>query len=247
MDPNLPNTTIQSVPPITPNKRLNFLPVIIVGIVMLLLGLGGGYLLFANKSQIKQVTTQTSPPETQQANPTSSVFPTTTVASPTPTPDPTANWKLFTSQKYGYGIKYPSSLVATEFFTPFYLVTFKRINAVPGELSVFDLLASPDTFVAKDPAAYDWLSADMVNSFIAMVPNTTKQVATSIFTKLPDTVVAGEPAAVITVKSTLENITHQKRVFIKNNGNMYMFVNYTDDPSQQSDFNNFLSTFKFTQ
>jgi hypothetical protein len=79
MEPNLQTTPIQSTPPLTPDKHLSLLPVIIVGIIMLLLGLGGGYLLSANKNQVKQATTQTLPTTVQQVTPTHS-------ASPTPVP-----------------------------------------------------------------------------------------------------------------------------------------------------------------
>jgi len=57
MEQNLQNTLTDPVPPITPDKHVNLLPIVIVGAVMLLLGLGGGYLLFANKSNPKQSTT----------------------------------------------------------------------------------------------------------------------------------------------------------------------------------------------
>jgi len=114
MEPNLQNPPIQPVSPITPNKQVNLLPVIIVGVVMLLLGLGGGYLLFANKNQVKQQgeTTQVSPTITQQVNPTSSVSPTTTVASPTPTAE-TANWKTYTFPNTNVSVKYPQDWTFT--------------------------------------------------------------------------------------------------------------------------------------
>jgi len=76
MEPNLQNTPVQQIPPTTPDKHVNLLPMIIVGIVMLILGLGGGYLLFVNKGQVKQLVTQTSPTTTQGVNPTSNLSPT---------------------------------------------------------------------------------------------------------------------------------------------------------------------------
>jgi len=73
MEPNLQTPPIQPASPITPDKHLNLLPMIIVGIVMFLLGLCGGYLFFANKTQVKQTeTTQASPTSIQQINPTTS-------------------------------------------------------------------------------------------------------------------------------------------------------------------------------
>jgi len=83
---------------------------VIVGIVMLLLGLGGGYLLFANKNQVKQGETTT-----QQVNTNISVSPTITVASPAPT-DETASWKTFTTES-GVSFKYPKDWTPKETIT----------------------------------------------------------------------------------------------------------------------------------
>jgi hypothetical protein len=164
-----------------------------------------------------------------------------TISQPTPTPDPTVNWKTFTSVKYGYTLKYPTTLVATEFLTPFYSVMFKAANAKQGDFPAFSLLASPDTFIAKSPAAYDYLSADVITSLTNLATNATKQMGTVVFTKLPDTIVAGQSAIAVTVTATDDN-TNQKRIIVKSDGNIYMFVNDSNDPN----FDNFLSTFKFT-
>jgi len=72
MEPNQQNiaSPIQPIPPTAQNKYRNLLPAVIIGIVMLILGLGGGYLLFANKTQVKQSTTavtQVSPTPTSEA------------------------------------------------------------------------------------------------------------------------------------------------------------------------------------
>jgi PsbP-like protein len=99
MEPNLQNTPIQSMPPTIPDKHVKLLPMIIVGVVMLILGLGGGYLLFANKGQVKQVATQASPTTVQQVAPTSNVSPTIT---------PTTNWKTYTNPTDGYSFQYPT-------------------------------------------------------------------------------------------------------------------------------------------
>lgn len=241
MDPNIPNQPIQSEIPVTqPNLQqpVNKIPpsgskwkLILFIIILLVIAGTGTYYLGAKQNK----------PIVQEQ-----VTPTIAQSTPTPTPDPTASWKSFTSQKYGFSLKYPTNLVATETFTPFYFVDFKNVNATPGEFPTFELLANSNTFIAKSPAAYDYLSADTVNTFMTMAPNTTRQIDTSIFTKLPDAVVAGQPAIVVTVKSTVDNTTNQKRVFIKNNNNMYMFVNDSNDASNQSDFENLLSSFRFT-
>ena len=102
MEPNLRNVPVQQMPTTTPDNHVNLLPVIVVGIVMLILGLGGGYLLFANKGQVKQVVTQTSPTTVQQVNPTS--IPSPTISSST------TSWKTYEAK--GYSIQAPSTWVA---------------------------------------------------------------------------------------------------------------------------------------
>jgi len=112
MEPNVQGAVNQPVTTPTAVKQVNFLPMIIVGIVMLLLGLGGGYLLFANKTQVKQTeTTQVSPTVTQQANPTSSVSPTNPTAASEKSSSPfleitELNVKLNISQLTGLTYKY---------------------------------------------------------------------------------------------------------------------------------------------
>lgn len=237
MDPNISTQPIpaempaqQPLPSRKSNKKMVFW--IFAILLFLVAFLAGGFFMGIKQNiSLNQKPT----PTVVQSTPT-----------PTSTPDPTADWKIFTSKKYGFSIKYPTNLAATEITTPFYSVEFKRNNATQGEFPVFELLASLSTFTAKSPAAYDFLSADIVSSLTAMAPNATKQVDTIIFTKLQDEVVAGQPAIVATVKSTVDSSTQQKRVFVKNNGNIYMFVNDLDNSSQQADFNNLLSTFKFT-
>lgn len=222
-----------------PVQKRGFPKLLLLGIVViiLILVLGGtGYFILGQKSNAPTPTPEETSTQTQE----------TSTPIPTTAENPTADWKTFTGKNYGYTLKYPNTLTANEFETPFYYVTFKRTGAPTAELAVFDLLAAPDTFIAKDPAAYDYLSADIVNDLMAMQLNSTKTINTSIFVKLPDITVAGQTATVVTISSTVDSTTHQKRVIFKNNSNIYMLINYTDDPNQQDDFNNFLSAFTFT-
>lgn len=212
---------VNEVPHSKSKNKLILLTIVLI----LMIGVGAYFLLNSNPKILSQYFQKPTP---------------VIIATVTPTPNPMANWKTFTSAKYKYSLKYPDNMVATENLTPFYTVIFKNTNASPGEFPSFSLLASSDTFIAKSPAAYNYLSADIINSFMTMAPGEMKKMDTVIFTKLPDVVIAGMQATELKVTTTDDN-TNQKRVIIKNGGNMYVFVNDSNDPN----FDNFLSTFKF--
>lgn len=97
----LPDEPMLQVPkelPYTPNSRPHIFLIAAVGLIMLGVGLGAGYFLFANKSQSKQVSnsahqvTQTSP----------------TLVPASPIIDEKANWKTYKSD---FSFKYPSDWV----------------------------------------------------------------------------------------------------------------------------------------
>ena len=235
MEPQNPQNNSNIIPPVQStiepenssflhSKWLKIGAVIVVALILL----GGTYMLGKNKF-IPKPATIVSEKDT-----------------PTPASNPKADWKNFTSKTFGFSLKYPNNLTAAEYLTPFYLVNFKRTGAAQGEFAVFDLLAAPDTFTAKDPAAYDFLSADVIGQLLSLPHNSMKTIGTSIFKSVSNTIVGGQEATIIDIASTVDTTTHQLRVIFKNYGNTYMFVNYNDDPNQQTDFNNLLSTFKFT-
>lgn len=160
----------------------------------------------------------------------------------TPTPNPTINWKTFTNQKYSYSIKYPGNLTVNEQNTYYHYVEFRLPNGADGSVYIAPYLVSviPETFTASDPAAYNYMTSDVINSFFSMKSGEIKKIDTSTFTKLPDTTVGGQTGIAVNVTATG---TNQKRVYIKHNGNIYMI---TDNNNPSANFQNFLSTFKFT-
>lgn len=85
-----------STPPVPPRSNPLNLKLIVLGVVLVGLGLLGGYLLWGNKSQ---------PAPSQQQ---------VVATQPTPTPDPTAGWKTFSGQDFV--IKYPQEWEATTNF-----------------------------------------------------------------------------------------------------------------------------------
>lgn len=163
---------------------------------------------------------------------------------PTKTVDETANWKTFASQKYNFSFKYPLSLTSTETISPFYFVDLKMNNAQAGEKALYTIQATKDTFTAKDPASYNFLSADVFNALSLLTSGQTKQYATVVFTKQQDTTIAGQKAISVNVKSTADMVTNQKRLFVKYSGNIYMII--YDLSTNQTELDQILSTFKFT-
>lgn len=100
--PQIPQQPVMSR---VPAPRSYLLIMVLIGLVMLGLGLGGGYFLFASKPQempeqnIQQVA-QASPTQAQEAvNPTESV-------------NETANWKTYSDKTYSF--KYPLTWVVEE-------------------------------------------------------------------------------------------------------------------------------------
>lgn len=79
--------------PTPPARKSNTLLLGVGAVLLLALGLGGSYLLFAPKQKA---------PTNQQAT----VSPTT---APSPTPDETANWETYTNTKREYSFKYPAT------------------------------------------------------------------------------------------------------------------------------------------
>lgn len=104
------------VPPILKTSKPKFkTPILIVGIIIFLLLIvsASAAFIFLPKSSPNQpkqpeavITPQpTSLQTTIIPSPTSS-----SVSSPTPTPDLTANWKTYINTQYGYSIKYPPTV-----------------------------------------------------------------------------------------------------------------------------------------
>ena len=160
----------------------------------------------------------------------------------TPTPDPTANWNTYSNIKYGYSVKYPTDLVAKEDNTYYHFVAFTATGAA---LPKFLISVIPETFVAKDVAAYNYMSSDWINLFYAMkVGGTNTAASGAVFTLLPSTTVNGQNALAVQVVATGYK---QHRVYVKKGGYIYMISNsYTSD-TELTDFQLFLSTFTFAQ
>jgi hypothetical protein len=88
--------------PITPTPVKSKSPLLMIFIVIiLLLALGAAGFFAYQNWQLKQQVSQALP------TPTSFISPAPVITTIT-TPDPTANWKIYSDSKYGYSFKYPS-------------------------------------------------------------------------------------------------------------------------------------------
>lgn len=167
----------------------------------------------------------------------------------TPTPDPTSSWKIFTNQKYGFSVRYPSNLLAQEEIGYAYNLGITQGKAADGSayFHTFDIFIVPSTFNSSDTVGYDYLTSDWINGLYTLKVGESKPFSTVIFKRLPDIKVAGQDALVIEVDLKSGNNPSQKRVFVKQNGYTYMFEKDYQSIDELTDFQNFLTTFKFTK
>ena len=163
----------------------------------------------------------------------------TPTMAPVPTPDPTAGWKTYSSTKYGYSVKYPTTLTPYEDNTYYHYVHFKRVNASQGEFPLFYTAGIKDDFVARSPASVNYMSSDVINDLYKLKVGESKNEDTATFTRVADRSIGEESALSLKIKATGIN---QDRYYVKHGGNIYMFV--SDTPNE--DFQNFLNSIKFT-
>lgn len=235
---------IQNIPPqqdilpeqtIVESKKPSMLPkiiLVVLGIVFLVGVALGAYYLGA-----KQAAQKVSDRGTSAENTTSQV-----IQKPTVTPDPTANWAVYTNAKYSYSIKYPQGLTPNEQNTYYHYVEFKN-TAAAGQLPPYLVSVIPDTFVVKDIAAYNYMSSDWIGNISNMAIGDTKQMdSAATYTRLMDMNIDGVDSVSIKVQATGFN---QVRTYVKKNGYIYMIANYYQNPDSIADYSLFASSFKF--
>jgi|GEM_PF-2967169 len=231
-----------TVPPISKTKSK--LPFIIGGIILIALVSSGVYYLGIRNTQSapEQIAPLLSPTtivtDTINPSPTSQI----------PTSMPTTVWQTYTSQEFNYSIKYPPHLEA-ENDTP-YSVLFSQKQTQPGAASFPPLYVSviPDGFSNTNAEVYNYMSADNINSFFSMRVGESKQIQADSYGKLPDIIIAGQPAVVIEsyIQSGGGGVPLiDKRIYIKKNGYTYMIGGYYFDAGD--DFQTSLSAFAFTK
>ena len=96
---NIPPQSQQPEPPTPQINSSFFLPLIIIGLIILYVGIMGG-LYLAKRQTASQLVTNPNPTVFSSLTPT---------FVPTVAPDETANWKTYTNNELGISFKYPKS------------------------------------------------------------------------------------------------------------------------------------------
>lgn len=247
-------TSVPQIPQAQPTQKFiadepkkgggNFFQTLLIIILFILIGVSG-YYVGANQKMLQRFMPHFGPVPTPIARPTGDITPVAAVPTVTPTPDPTASWLTYTNTKFMYSIKYPQNLKPNEVTSPYYYVDFKDASASAGQLATYIVSVIPQTFTVANPSAYNYMSSDWINSVSTIAVGQGKAMdSAATFIRLPDTTVDGQPAMAIEVSTKTYK---QHRIYVKNGGNIYMISNYYLTPILPTDFQDFVSSFKFAQ
>src|SRR5260221_3874078 len=102
MDPIQENISPQ-IPPVVPSsKKSNFVLPVVIGLLMLTIGLAGGYFLAGNKAKN---TISTNQQQMAQLSVTPSIIPAVT----TPASTGSSNFSIYRNDQFGVSFQYPSN------------------------------------------------------------------------------------------------------------------------------------------
>ncbi|MDO8551463.1 MAG: PsbP-related protein [bacterium] len=127
------------------DSNKGFTSIILILFILVAVGIGGWY--FLNQSSFKSLITTTTP---------------------TPTHDPTANWKTYTNTKYGYSIKYPKDWDVQEFpaVDAYLEVTSFNPDKVTDRLTAIIVTVSSNPY-EKELSGYEGAAIVKVGDFTA--------------------------------------------------------------------------------
>ena len=186
----------------------------------------------------------------QTSYPSSTIIP-SPQASPTPNVQSKENYKIYTNSRYYYTAQFPSSLAVTE--------TINQLSAL------FDIdtdqLAAPGVPVEyvsvipqgfnNNPQVYNRLSEEAIDSFYKLAFGETKNICPNDseycnYKRFPDMTVSGESALVVENPNVFGGYHRNRVVIIKRNSYVYLIGTYHSTDTDLDEFNQFLSTFRFT-
>lgn len=180
-----------------------------------------------------------------------------TSANPAPTgTGETANWKTYTNTKYGYSLNYPTTLKTdeeTSYSTLFNIIPPNGcVGCGGGNFPTFYVSVIPDSFKPGKADIYNYPTTDFLSTLFSLPIGNTKPIypnapSSCNWTRLQNTTLDGNNAAVYETHPCTGGISKDRRVFLKKNGNIYMIGSYYDKDEESKRFDLFLYTFKFTQ
>lgn len=234
--PPQPVNNLPSPSQLTAKPHLN-LPLILGGIILLsLFTLGGvilGKYLYA--------------PQKPMAQPTLAPKP-TLISTPTPTPDPTTNWKKYTNTVMGIEFRYPvdpkwNIVEKTQGDNSLTIYNYD-VGKAPGRSYApsidKDLFKIEISIQKSAPDANQWF--DQQKTIIDPMTNKPNE-----FSNIKTITVDSQKGVYYEVKDNLSGITVGNTVFNDPNGRLVFFFGGLNFEGNRQVFNQILSTFKFLQ
>ncbi|MDP1722208.1 MAG: PsbP-related protein [Candidatus Gottesmanbacteria bacterium] len=228
-DPSIPSPQIVPPPPTVhhPSKLLWFL----AGLTILILGILAGYFATNVLSQSKKPSDDATTPSQKSSTNFSQL-----AVSPTSTIDPTANWKTYTNPNYPFSFKYPSNYTVEEnsgyisILSPLLPVTDKGYELKNGELKI-------EIYIQSSPVN------DSLKKYVLEKKTQTKE-------NLPESKIINETEVTIdgikTILLKWEAVGTGETRYVIKNGYRIGITKYPLETSRQSEFDQILSTFTFT-
>jgi len=177
---------------------------------------------------------------------------------PTPTPNPTADWKTYVSKEFSYSIKYPSVFEADDQHNGNNnTIIEKIINQPSGPSNNFiSISVIPQGFQSSGGDIYNY-STDETNALLGMKVGETKEIDSLThqnFTRINDAKIGdiNSQAYLNTKVWEFTAETKEYRYYLNHGDFLYEIVGYVNGSTNEDNipeqlFQQILSTFKFTQ
>ncbi len=174
--------------------------------------------------------------------------------SPSPTPDPTTSWLIYTNSKFTYSFKYPSELSKQEEDYSTSISRQIKESVSPGIPNPYILYVSviPPGFW-ENGKIYNQSSPEMVTNFFDMKVDEERQVektipgntasTLSVFKRLNDITINNISMRVFENNNLWGYAGNDRRYFFQNNNNTYMIGSYYQTEEELAQFMKIFNTF----